>query len=153
VAERKPGKKIEVEGDDVEELRQVFGAITEFMYNVKDLVKEFLETLSKSFDGEKIGKEVAQMYKSLVDAGMPPDKAYELTQRFLESKLEAIPKISSLLEVLEKQMKGGTGAIPIVVTKGKAGEKPGKVLIEKKDDKVEVRIEEREAEKDEETRQ
>ncbi len=123
------------DSEDVEELRQVLGTVAEFMYQIKDLVKEFLDTLSKSFDGEKLGREIAQMYKSLVESGMPPDKAYELTQRFLEAKLEAIPKVSSFIEMLQKSISGGTiaGGAPPPVIIAKTEGKPKIVRLEKKE--------------------
>ncbi len=134
------------DSEDIQELRQVLGTVAEFMYQIKDLVKEFLDTLSKSFDGEKLGREVAQMYKSLVDSGMPPDKAYELTQKFLETKLQAIPKVSSFIEMLQKSMTGGaiTGGAhpPIIIAKTKG--KPKIVRLEKKEEGeggYEIRIE------------
>ncbi len=133
---------------EIDELKQVLGTVAEFMYQIKDLVKEFLDTLSKSFDGEKLGREIAQMYKSLVESGMPPDKAYELTQRFLEAKLEAIPKVSSFIEMLQKSMSEGTKPpTPLVVTMSKG--KPKIIRLEKKEEGegYEVKIEGEEEEK------
>ena len=138
--EKKPAPSRE-EDEDIEDLRKVLSTVTEFMYQIKDLVKEFLDTLSKSFDGEKLGREVAQMYKSLVEAGMPPDKAYELAQRFLEAKLEAIPRLSSLLEMFKKSMTGGGAPMVITATKGK---KPRIIRLGREEEGFEIKIEDEE---------
>ncbi|NPA04901.1 MAG: hypothetical protein GXO09_02245 [Crenarchaeota archaeon] len=86
--------------EDIEDLRQVFRAITEFMEDIKDVVKEFIELLGEAFDGSRLGREVGEFYRSLVDSGVPAEEALKMTREFLEKKLEIVSRIGETLNVI-----------------------------------------------------
>ena len=71
--------KDRTDADEVREILQV----------VSVEIPKLLEGISKMMydqqNAENMGKSVAQFYKSLVDAGMDPDKAAELTEKFMSS--------------------------------------------------------------------
>jgi hypothetical protein len=96
----------EEEEKDIEDLNRVLSIVADFLNQLKDMVKEFIDMFASSLDGSKLGREVAGMYKSLVEAGMPPDKAMEFTEKFFNAKLEAAPKMSKLIEQLQEMFSG-----------------------------------------------
>ncbi len=106
VGEEKEREKPQVmvvrsESEDVEELRGVLSAVSEFITQLKDSVKEFIDMLSSSLDGEKIGREVAEFYKQLRESGVPDELATEMTKKFFEERMKAAPKIGSLIEAFK----------------------------------------------------
>lgn len=67
------------DGDDVAE---ILAAVSE---HVPKLLNEITEALFNSEKTEAFAESVAKFYKSMIDAGMDEDKAFELTQKFMES--------------------------------------------------------------------
>lgn len=120
------------EGEDIETLSKLLSVVADFLNQLKGMVKEFIETFASSLDGSKLGREVAGMYKSLVEAGMPPEKAMEFTEKFLNAKLEAAPKMSKLIEQLQ--------AMFSELMSGKKWGAP-RVIVERADEEFKVRIE------------
>ncbi len=104
--EHKP--RNEDEKKDVEELKEVLGAITEFIASLKQPIKELLDTMAQSLNGEKLGKEVASFYKQLVDSGIPEDMAKEMTKEYFRKRLESAPNLGSLMNMLKGGFKGPT---------------------------------------------
>jgi len=87
-------------GGDVEELRQVFDAIADFMGRIKGFVKELMEIVLSSVDGARLGEDVGSFYKKLVENGLPPEEAMKLAEEYFHRRLEAVPSPSKLIEVL-----------------------------------------------------
>ena len=81
------GKKSDKE--DVEELREVMGVLSESLPKIMDSIfGPIKDLINETYDPEKaerFGKNVASFYKELVGAGMDPDKAFELTKEYMES--------------------------------------------------------------------
>ncbi|MCA6214068.1 hypothetical protein GQS78_07385 [Thermococcus bergensis] len=75
--------------EDVEEVQQLLGAVSEHLPKIMDSIfgpiKELLNDVYDPEKAEKFGKNVANFYKELVSAGMDPDKAFELTKEYMES--------------------------------------------------------------------
>lgn len=105
--EHKPRK----DGGNTEELREILGAVTEFIAGLKEPVKELLDTLAQSLNGEKLGREVASFYKQLVDSGIPEDMAKEMTKEYFRKRLESAPNLGSLMEMLGGGLRGPTTAV------------------------------------------
>ncbi|AGB04818.1 hypothetical protein AciM339_0945 [Aciduliprofundum sp. MAR08-339] len=79
------GKKYEEENDerDVEEFKEVMNTLRE---TLPALIKEIVEALYSSQNAEEFGKQVANFYKSMVEAGMSEDQAFQLTQEYMRSR-------------------------------------------------------------------
>ncbi len=84
--------------EDIEELRMVFGAITDFVRDLKEPLQDLLKTMAEALSGEQLGREVAAFYNELVKSGVPEEMAREMTREFFQRKLEAAPSIGKLLE-------------------------------------------------------
>ena len=67
---------------DAQEVREILEAVSD---TVPKLLIEITDALFNPEKTKEFGKSVAEFYKTMVDNGMPPDKAYELTQKFMES--------------------------------------------------------------------
>ncbi len=78
------------EVEDVEELRELFSVLKEFIPEMIPFIKELLNIVMESVSGEKLGKDVAQFYKNLVESGMDEKLAEELTKKYLTQKLQFI---------------------------------------------------------------
>lgn len=75
--------------EDIKELQQVLGTVSEHLPKIMDSIfgpiKELLNDVYDPEKAEKFSKNVANFYKELVGAGMDPDKAFELTKEYMES--------------------------------------------------------------------
>ncbi|OYT40955.1 MAG: hypothetical protein B6U89_00550 [Desulfurococcales archaeon ex4484_58] len=91
--------------EDVEELREVFDVISEFLDKAKDTIKEIIVAVAGSLNGEKLGKEVAALYKELKASGLPDDVVNEMVRDFYKKKLESAPSVGELLKTLTEGIK------------------------------------------------
>ncbi len=69
--------------EDIEEFKEVMNTIKE---TVPQLIKSIVDTVYSSQSAEEFGKQVANFYRNLVEAGMDKDQAYQLTKEFMESR-------------------------------------------------------------------
>ncbi|GEM_PF-712760 len=106
--EHKPRKE---EERDVEELKEVLSAVTEFIASLKEPIKELLDTMAQSLNGEKLGKEVASFYKQLVESGIPEDMAKEMTKEYFRKRLESAPNLGSIMNMFRGGFKGPAGVM------------------------------------------
>ncbi len=67
---------------DAEEVSEILDAVSD---KVPKLLNDITEALFSVEKAEQFGQSVAKFYKSLVEAGMKPDQAFELTQKFMDS--------------------------------------------------------------------
>ena len=68
--------------EDAQEVKEILEVVSE---KVPKLLEEITEALFSPEKAEKFGETVAKFYKSMVDSGMSPDQAFELTQKFMDS--------------------------------------------------------------------
>ena len=139
-------RRMSEDEEDIENLNRVLNIVADFLNQIKDMAKEFIDMFASSLDGSKLGREVAEMYKSLVEAGMPPEKAMEFTEKFFNAKLEASPKMSKLIEQLQTAFSG--------LVSGKKWKTPH-VIVEKSGEEFKVKVEgeEEEEQKEEASKQ
>jgi len=83
---------------DIEELREVLNAVSEFLMNLKQPIKELLEMTMSALDGKKLGEEAASFYESLVSKGVPRELAEDMAKEFLKRKLESVPNIGDFVK-------------------------------------------------------
>ncbi len=86
---------------DEEQIRGILRAVSEFIIDLKEPLKEMLDAMVNVLEGKKLGEEVAVFYKKLKEAGMPEDMVREMTKEFLEKKLETAPSVGSLISKLQ----------------------------------------------------
>lgn len=67
---------------DAEEVKEILDAVSD---KVPKLLNDITEALFSAEKAEQFGASVAKFYKSLVEAGMSPDQAFELTQKFMDT--------------------------------------------------------------------
>jgi len=81
---------------EAEELREVLGVIKDFIPEIMPQIKELIDMVMDALSGEKLGKDAASFYKSLVEAGIDEKTAADLTKQFIEGKLSLLSSIKSL---------------------------------------------------------
>ncbi|MCG7843952.1 MAG: hypothetical protein MIO90_00805 [Methanomassiliicoccales archaeon] len=67
---------------DAEQLKQIFGVLTD---SVPKLLDSVTKVLYGSQEGTKFGESVAAFYKALKDAGMSNEQAFELTKEYMSN--------------------------------------------------------------------
>ena len=101
---------------EVEELREVLKAVSDFLKELSPTIKELTEAVLGSLRGDALGKEVGMFYKSLIEAGIKEETATKMAEEFLLRKMEIVtvdvakilPTLSQLAprkqeEVVEKK--------------------------------------------------
>jgi len=88
------------EREDVEELREVLKAVSDFLKEIKPSLEELLKVFVESVSGDKLAKEVSTFYKSLIESGVDPQTAKEWTNKFFEERLKSLPSIKTLTDFL-----------------------------------------------------
>jgi hypothetical protein len=106
---------------DVEELREVLKAISEFLKELSPTLKDLIETILGSLRGDALGKEVGMFYKSLIEAGIKEETATKMTEEFLRSKMEMV-NVAGLLSKLSQM---APRKLEEVVEKKTAEKEPG----------------------------
>ena len=107
--------------EEVETLREVFAAISGFLRDIREPLKDLINVLVDALNGEKLGKEVADFYNTLIKNGVPEELAKEMTKEFFNKKLESAPSVGKMLSSFTGMMRKPK----IIVRKeGKEGEEP-----------------------------
>ncbi|MDO9538146.1 MAG: hypothetical protein Q7J68_07490 [Thermoplasmata archaeon] len=68
--------------NDAKEVKEILEAVGA---TVPKLLNEITEALFSAEKSEAFGMAVAKFYKSMIDAGMDEEKAFELTEKFMDS--------------------------------------------------------------------
>jgi len=91
-------------GSDVAELREVLRAISEFLKELREPIKDLLSALTSALDGGKLGEDVAKFYRSLKESGLPEEVAIEMTKQYFRERLEAANVAGLLTRFLRKEL-------------------------------------------------
>ena len=77
--------KEEIDDDkkDIEELKEIMNTLKN---TIPDMIRGIIDALYSGQSAEEFGKQVANFYKSLIDAGMNNEQAFTLTQKFMDSR-------------------------------------------------------------------
>lgn len=67
---------------DAEELKEILQVVST---EIPKLLEGITKMMYDSQNAENLGKSVAQFYKQLIEAGMEPAKAAELTEKFMSN--------------------------------------------------------------------
>lgn len=82
------GKKM----SDAEELREVLKAISDFLRDLQEPVKNILVLFQGSLSGDKLGEDVANFYKRLKESGLKEEQVEALTREYFEHRM-VFPKL------------------------------------------------------------
>ncbi|MEM0048491.1 MAG: hypothetical protein QXF10_09300 [Ignisphaera sp.] len=122
MGEEKEAKSSLDKHEDIEEVREVLKAVSEFVKEIREPLKDLLNTLLESFSGDRLGREVAAFYKSIVEAGVDPSLAKTLTERFLEERLKPLSSIGNLISGIPKGGEKTKKAVGPAKNSGEKGE-------------------------------
>ncbi|MEB3859840.1 MAG: hypothetical protein LRS43_01365, partial [Desulfurococcales archaeon] len=101
------GDKSESWREDVEELRGVLSAVSDFIASLKEPIKDLLSAIAGPIEGGKLGREVGDFYRGLKESGVPDDIALQMTREYFKRRLESLPSISSFIEALREAITSG----------------------------------------------
>jgi len=71
------------EESDAQEVKEILEAVRD---TIPDLIKGIVDALYSAQSAEDFAKQVANFYKSMIEAGMSNEQAFELTKEFMESR-------------------------------------------------------------------
>ncbi|RLF22148.1 MAG: hypothetical protein DRN15_09865 [Thermoprotei archaeon] len=97
-------KERRIEISDVEEVRGILKAIADFLKDIREPIKDLLDTLMGSLRGYVLGEDVANFYKKLKEAGIDDNKAYELTRQYLSKRMLTTELIDRLLSGIGRRL-------------------------------------------------
>ena len=89
---------------DVEEVRGILSAVTEFIEKLKEPIKDLINLLMTALDGAKLGEDVGAFYSNLIKSGIPKELAQEMTKDYLKHRLESAPSLRSLTKIFSEVM-------------------------------------------------
>ena len=108
--------------EDIKELKEVLGSVSEFISSIKEPIKDLLSILMDQLSGDKLGKDVAAFYYSLKDSGMDEDTVKEMTKEYFNKRLEMANVINIIQNLMSRTQ--GKGEIKEMI-KGKIQKKLG----------------------------
>jgi hypothetical protein len=83
-----------------DQIKDILGAVSE---KIPELMASLTDVLYGKDNAEKYGAAVAHFYKSMVEAGMSPEQAFELTQRYMSS----LSHLGSIAKMMGDKKFGG----------------------------------------------
>jgi len=89
---------MEKSNSDVEELRGILTTISEFLKEIAPQIREILNAIFEQFSGEKVGKDIAAFYKSLVEAGLDKETIKEMTMKYYEERVSIMKMFDRIME-------------------------------------------------------
>ncbi len=94
----------EDEERDVEELREVLSAVSEFLDKLPELVKKVLDALYSKDLGERVGDSVATFYRKLKESGMPEDMVNKMTMEFFDRSMIVDRLVREIVGSIKKEI-------------------------------------------------
>ena len=89
------------------EVKAPLMAISEFLRDLKEPIADLIKAITGGLSGDQIGKDVAQFYKHLVEAGNDKELAREMTLEYFK-KRTSMADIGSMLMKMFSKGKGFT---------------------------------------------
>jgi hypothetical protein len=85
-----------------EDIKEILDVVAE---KIPDLLEKLSDILYSQENAAKYGDAVATFYKRLIDAGMEPDQAFELTEKYMSS----LSPMSAMSDAMGKRHGNGNG--------------------------------------------
>ena len=92
--------KVEV-SKDIEELKEVFKAISEFIRDIQKPLSDLIGVVLSFLEGSKVGKDIASFYSQLKEKGLPNELIENLTLRYAESRISLMKTLGELAKYLK----------------------------------------------------
>lgn len=86
--------------EDGLELKYIFDAISGFLKEIKDPLKDLLDAVLSPLDGDKLGKDLGSLYRNLKESDVPEDLASEIIKKYFETKLSVFKIFEKLQNVV-----------------------------------------------------
>jgi len=77
-------------------------AISEFLKDLKEPITELIKAITGGLSGDQIGKDVAQFYKHLIEAGIDKELAREMTLEYFRKRTSMADLGSMLMKMFSK---------------------------------------------------
>lgn len=88
---------------DVEALEKVLDALSKFLRDLQEPLEKLLKTFLDVFSGDRVGKDVADFYSHLKEAGMPDDLIIDMTKQYFRRRIAML----DLAKALIREIGGG----------------------------------------------
>ena len=82
---------------DVEALEKVLEALTRFLKDLQEPIEKLLRTFLDVFSGDKVGRDVADFYSHLKEAGMPDDLIIDMTKQYFRKRIAMLDLVKALI--------------------------------------------------------
>ena len=90
--------------------------VVQIIREIKEGLLASMKEIANLLDGSKLGEDVGNFYRKLIEGGLPEDMARQMTEKYFETRLNAIPNISSIINAIAKEISGKSG--PKIVIEG-----------------------------------
>ncbi len=100
MSEQPRERHTEFVSSDARELYEIFTAISEFIRQIKEPIKEVISTILEAYDGAKIGKDIGELYRNLVESGVPKELTEEMVREYFKRRMESLPTIATIIDAL-----------------------------------------------------
>ncbi len=106
---RKALEKRDVSGKEREdalreywEVKAPLMAVSEFLRDLKEPVADLIKAITGGLSGDQVGKDVAQFYKHLIEAGIDRELAREITLEYFRKRTSMADLGSMLMKMFSK---------------------------------------------------
>jgi len=107
------------EKSDAEELREILTTVTPFLENLftwlRTGLKEVLSFIQASYDGKKLGEDIAQFYQALKSQGLPDDVIKEMVKEYYEKRLSSLPDWGSIVNKIVQGLSSFTERSKVIL--------------------------------------
>lgn len=87
---------------EAKELEMVLTAVSSFIKEIQEPLARLLETLIQPVRGDRLGEEIAELYKKLKESGMPEDLAQKMTLEYFERRTKILESLGNLGQLFSK---------------------------------------------------
>ncbi len=88
------------EGKTETRSRNILEIVDRVLARLEEAAVRLSREAQEAVKGERLGRDVAAFYHSLVDSGVPEDLARELTHLYLEKRLEKTPTVADVAQAV-----------------------------------------------------
>ncbi|MCE4624940.1 MAG: hypothetical protein F7C35_03640 [Desulfurococcales archaeon] len=78
-------------------IEEAMSAVSRFIREIQEPLKKMTESLMEPLKGEKLARDVAAFYKTLIGEGVPEEDAMEMTHEYLRGRIELVESLVSRL--------------------------------------------------------
>ncbi|HIQ03132.1 MAG TPA: hypothetical protein EYH40_01785 [Desulfurococcales archaeon] len=83
---------------DILELKGALTAITEFLRDITGPLKDIISIIQSYIAGDKLGKDIANFYRSLKESGLPDDIINDFVKRYYDERINIMKLLGKIFE-------------------------------------------------------